>query len=313
MSRLSNPPRPSAPAVPAPVENRLLGIICAIVTVTIWASWVVATRYAVTTRFTAVDIGLIRFVVPFLVLAPVWLKRGIWPRGLPVIPGLLIVGGSGVTYSLVVATALKFAPASHVGTLLPGIMSIWAVLIGVAVFGEKPGLIRWVGYGVIAVGIAILTALQPGEADQASVIIGYVLLVGAALMWACYTHALRRSGLTAIDAAAFTGFWSFVSFAVIALFTGTTIADAPINDLLVQLLFQGVLSGVVAVVTYGIAVRNIGSTGAAAFGALTPAFAALGGVFLLGELGSISLILAVALVIAGVMIASGVASKLLRR
>ncbi len=192
-------------------------------------------------------------------------------------------------------------------------MSIWAVLIGVAVFGERPNVIRWVGYGVIALGVVILTALQPGQADQASVILGYALLVCAALMWACYTHALRRSGLAAIDAAAFTGFWSFVSFAVIALFTGTSIADAPLNDVLVQLLFQGLLSGVIAVVTYGIAVRNIGSTGAAAFGALTPAFSALGGVFLLGEAGSVSLIMAVALVIVGVMIASGVAGKLLRR
>ncbi|WP_339780839.1 DMT family transporter [uncultured Thalassospira sp.] len=308
---MSRPSVPSAPSVLA--ENRMLGTLCALLTVTIWASWIIATRYAVTTRFSAVDIGLIRFVVPFVVLSPIWLKRGIWPQGLPIGMGLMIAGGSGVTYSLVVATALKFAPASHVGTLLPGVMSIWAVLIGVAVFGEKPGVIRWFGYGVIAVGIVILTALQPGDADQASVIVGYALLVGAALMWACYTHALRRSGLPAIDAAAFTGFWSFICFAVIALFTGTNIADAPLNDLLVQVVFQGVLSGVVAVVTYGVAVRNIGSTGAAAFGALTPAFSALGGVFLLGETGGISLILAVALVIVGVMVASGAAAKLLRR
>ncbi|WP_114090301.1 DMT family transporter [Thalassospira profundimaris] len=306
--------RPSAPSSPTDlVENRLLGTFCAVLTVTIWASWIIATRYAVTTRFNAIDIGLIRFFVPFVLLSPIWWKRGIWPRGLPIGLGLVIVGGSGVAYSLVVATALKFAPASHVGTLLPGVMSIWAVLIGVAVFGERPNVIRWVGYGVIATGIIILTALQPGQADEDTVIVGYALLVCAAFMWASYTHALRRSGLQAIDAAAFTGFWSFVSFAVIALFTGTNIVEAPLNDVLVQLVFQGLLSGVIAVVTYGIAVRNIGSTGAAAFGALTPAFSALGGVFLLGEAGSMSLILAVALVIVGVMVASGAAAKLLRR
>ncbi len=90
--------RPSMPSAPTDlVENRLLGTLCAVLTVTIWASWIIATRYAVTTRFSGVDIGLIRFVVPFVLLSPIWWKRGIWPRGLPVGIGLTIAGGSGVT------------------------------------------------------------------------------------------------------------------------------------------------------------------------------------------------------------------------
>ena len=73
--------RTSAVAVSSATESRLVGVTSALATVTIWAAWLIVTRYAMTSDFTAVDIGLLRFVVPFVLLAPIWLKRGIWPKG----------------------------------------------------------------------------------------------------------------------------------------------------------------------------------------------------------------------------------------
>ncbi|MDP2697499.1 DMT family transporter [Thalassospira sp.] len=307
------PRDPSPAAVPA-AESRLTGISAALATVIIWASWLIVTRYAMTSNFTAVDIGLLRFVVPFVVFAPVWIKRGVWPRGLSWVNGLVMLAGSGAFYTLMVASALAFVPASHVGILLPGVMSVWAILIAVLLFGERPGKVRLCGYGLVIVGIGLLIALKPGQAGDGGgeLLFGYGLVSGGALMWACYTHAMRQSGLGAIDAAAFVGFWSFVIMAAIAVFTGTTVFTAPIDDIVLLLVTQGLLAGAVAVVTYGMAVRHIGSTAAAAFGALTPALVALGGVFLLGETGSMVLVLAVALVILGVMVASGVFRKIIR-
>lgn len=293
------------------VESRALGVVAAVATVTIWAAWLIVTRYAMTSNFSAVDIGLLRFVVPFVVLSPVWLKRGIWPRGLSLVNGLIMLIGSGAVYTLIVASALAFVPASHVGILLPGVMSVWAVLIAVLLFGEKPGWKRWVGYGVILIGIGLLIWLKPGHGQAGTgLMYGYAMVSAGAFMWACYTHAMRQSGLGAIDAAAFVGFWSFVIMAVIACFTGTHIARASFDDIALLLITQGVLAGAVAVVTYGVAVRHIGSTAAAAFGAMTPAFTALGGVLLLGEAWNMTLVIAVAMVIFGVMAASGVFRKL---
>jgi drug/metabolite transporter (DMT)-like permease len=165
------------------------------------------------------------------------------------------------------------------------------------------------GYGAVIVGVLSLVALKPAGAVSHEMLMGYGLVSAGAFMWACYTHAMRQSGLGALDAAAFVGFWSFVIMAVIALFTGTTLSDAPVGDIMMLVIAQGLLAGCVAVITYGLAVRHIGSTGASAFGAMTPALTALGGVVLLGEQGSLGLVLAVVLVILGVMIASGVFRK----
>ena len=290
-------------------ESRLVGVTSALATVFIWAGWLIATRYAMTSNFTAVDIGLLRFVVPFVLLAPIWLRKGIWPKGLSIANGLLMLAGSGAFYTLMVASALQFVPASHVGILLPGVMAVWAVLIAVLMFGERPGKMRLTGYGAVIVGVLSLVALKPAGAVSNDMLMGYGLVSAGAFMWACYTHAMRQSGLGALDAAAFVGFWSFVIMAVIALFTGTTLPDAPVGDIMMLLTAQGVLAGCVAVITYGLAVRHIGSTGASAFGAMTPALTALGGVVLLGEQGGVGLALAVVLVILGVMVASGVFRK----
>ncbi|MBX2830048.1 MAG: DMT family transporter [Rhodospirillales bacterium] len=287
-------------------ESRFVGVTSALATVCIWAGWLIATRYAMTSSFTAVDIGLLRFVVPFILLSPIWIKKGIWPKGLSLINGLMMLVGSGAFYTLMVASALQFVPASHVGILLPGVMAVWAVLIAVVLFGERPGKTRIVGYGAVIVGVLSLVALKPAGEVSSDMLLGYGLVSAGAFMWACYTHAMRQSGLGALEAASFVGFWSFVIMAIIALFTGTTLADAPTGDVMMLVVAQGLLAGCVAVITYGLAVRHIGSTGASAFGAMTPALTALGGVVLLGEDGNLPLVLAVVLVILGVMTASGV-------
>lgn len=304
--------RTSAVAVSSATESRLVGVTSALATVTIWAAWLIVTRYAMTSDFTAVDIGLLRFVVPFVLLAPIWLRKGIWPKGLSIANGLIMLVGSGAFYTLLVASALQYVPASHVGILLPGVMAVWAVLIAVVMFGERPGWVRLAGYATVITGIVLLAVLKPGHSTGDTILYGYGLVSAGAFMWACYTHAMRQSGLGALEAAAFVGFWSFVIMAVVALFTGSHIPDAPMDDVLLLLVTQGLLAGCVAVVTYGLAVRHIGSTGASAFGAMTPALTALGGVFLLGEEGNLALAIAVGLVIFGVMVASGVFRRVLR-
>mgnify|MGYP006902603150 CR=1 FL=1 len=60
-----------------------VGYAGAVVTVLIWAAWILATRHSAATQLGTIDIGLIRYGIPILVLAPVWLKTGLLPKGVP--------------------------------------------------------------------------------------------------------------------------------------------------------------------------------------------------------------------------------------
>lgn len=257
------------------------GYIGGTVTVLIWASWILATRHSAATPLGTIDIGLIRYGVPAIVLAPVWWRMGLLPKGVPLHLLAFMVAGSGALFFQLTTFAIHATPAASAGTLLGGSMPLAAALIGVFIFKERPDASRWLGLAAILAGVGILLF---GRLSSAGIPwTSFVLLPSAALLWASYTHAFKRSGLTAIEAGAVIALWSFVIHIGLALVYGTALGITPANEIALQVMSQGVLSGLTAMVAYGTAVRALGGTQAAAFTALTPVLATLGGAMLLGE------------------------------
>lgn len=283
------------------------GYAGALVTVLIWAGWILATRHTAATTLGTIDLGLIRYGVPSLVLAPVWLRLGLNPKGLPL--GLLavMVAGSGAVFFQVAAFAIHATPASSVGVLLGGSMPLATAIIGATFFGERPDRMRLIGFGAIIVGVAILLVRGLDAAD-ATAWAGYLLLPGAGILWAIYTHAFRRSGLSAIEASALIASWSFIIHLASAVFFGSTLSTVPAHEVGLQVMSQGILSGLVATLAYGLAVRRLGGTQAAAFTALTPVLAMIGGGVLLGEAIGPFEIAAAIVTATGVALSTGILS-----
>jgi len=284
-----------------------VGYAGAVVTVLIWATWILATRHSVATQLGTIDIGLIRYGIPALVLAPVWLKTGLLPKGVPL--GLLatMVAGAGAVFFQLTTSAIHSTPASAAGILLGGSMPLATALIGVIVFRERPDVMRVFGLAAIVAGVAIL--LVRGLAGATLPWSGFVLLPMGAILWASYTHAFHRSGLTAVQASALIAVWSFLIHIALAIIFGTSIASAPLGEIGLQVLSQGVLSGLAATVAYGLAVRALGGTQAAAFTAITPVLATIGGGMLLGEEIGIAEIAAAIITGLGVALSTGIASR----
>jgi drug/metabolite transporter (DMT)-like permease len=169
----------------------------------IWALWMVATRHAVTHDLPPAAIGLLRFGVPALVLAPVWWRLGLWPRH---VPPLVLVGmlGSGAPFFFIVANAMRFAPAADVSPLLPGTMPLFVALIGFTMFGERLGRWRIVGFGLIAMAVLCISGRGLLNAADGAWR-GHALLLTGACLRGLYTHVFRRSGLTPVQGAPWWG------------------------------------------------------------------------------------------------------------
>lgn len=284
------------------------GYAGAFVTVLIWAGWILATRHSAGTALGTIDLGLIRYGVPAILLAPVWLKTGLLPRKLPLLLLVLMVAGSGALFFQVSAFAIHSVPASSVGVLLGGSMPLATALIGITVFGERPDRMRVLGFAAILAGVAILLTRSLGSAASTGWS-GYALLPTAATLWAIYTHAFRRSGLSPLQGSALIAIWSFLIHLGLAACFGTTLASVPAQEIALQVTSQGILSGLVAMVAYGFAVKSLGGTQAAAFTVLTPVLAMVGGAVLLGEQIGPFEILAAVVTATGVALSTGILSS----
>ncbi len=284
-----------------------LGYAAGTVTVLIWSTWFLATRHSAATPLGSIDIGLIRFGIPALVLSPIWLRTGLMPKGLPLHLLAIMVAGCGAIFFLVTTLAIHSTPAASSGILLGGSMPLATALIGILLFRERPDATRIAGLAAIVAGVLIL--LVRSLADASLPWTSFVLLPAGAVLWASYTHSFRRSGLSAIQASALIAIWSFLIMAVLALMFGISLPQAALPEIGLQVLSQGILSGLVAMVAYGTAVRTLGGTQAAAFTALTPVLATLGGGFLLGEQMGLAEISAAVITGIGVALSTGIAAK----
>lgn len=146
-------------------ESPAAGYAGAFVTVLIWAGWILATRHTAATDLGTIDLGLIRFGIPALVLAPVWLKTGLIPKNLPLALLALMVAGSGAVFFQVAAFAIHATPAASVGVLLGGSMPLSTAIIGITLFRERPDRMRLLGFAAIIAGMTILLTRSLGAAD----------------------------------------------------------------------------------------------------------------------------------------------------
>jgi drug/metabolite transporter (DMT)-like permease len=139
---------------------------------------------------------------------------------------------------------------------------------------------------------------------------GDILFMAAAMVWAMYTLAFRGSGLTPWQGAAVVNGWSALLLLPVALLWGVPrLASAPWADVAWQALGQGLLAGLLGLVTYMMAVARLGAARGSLSAALVPPITAVGAAWLLAERLTAATVLAAVLVTAGVALAAGLYRK----
>lgn len=263
----------------------VLGLLGAAVAVAIWAGWISATRFAVSDPGTRVDpliLAICRAGLPALVLAPVILRRGLVPDGARVVPILLMALGWGAPFTLMVGNGLMTVPASLFGPLVPGLAPILVTLLAWAVFRTRPGanLVA----GLVLIGTAMLSILVQWLDDgDIAALSGAPWLLMASLGISVYTIMFRVSGLNPLEATAYISLYSLPFLAIWSLLYPEALLVPTPGQWGFHLLTQGLITGVLAVLAYGMAVRHLGAVRGSTANALVPVCAALVGVSVLGE------------------------------
>lgn len=291
-------------------KTRATGLLAALATVTIWAAFILVTRYAVQGSFTVEELLVLRLVPSAILMAPLMWKMGIWPRGQSFLRTVMLMVGASAIFPYVVSKGLAYAPASDAGALAPGMLPFWTALAAYALAGEVPGPRRRIGLALILTGAMVVSLWQILGGSVEGAWRGHLMFLGGSGMWAVYSVVFRQSGLTPMHSLVIGLFWGTLLATPLLLASGqVSFANASVQDIVVMIVIQGFVIGILAMFLFGFAVQIIGAAETAAFGALTPILALLGGAMFLGESVTPLKIGGVVLVAVGVFLASGILSK----
>jgi drug/metabolite transporter (DMT)-like permease len=276
-----------------------LGAVC------IWGAFIVVSRLGVRTSLTPWDVAAIRFSVAGVLLLPYLAKRGLPLDRLGWTGVTAIVVGCGAPMVLLVNVGLLFAPAAHGGALFPGVMPLMVAILAAMVLKEPFNVRKRIGCVLIVLG-AVGIVWGSGGTIGTTQTIGHALFLLAGLAWASYTVVMRRARLDGLHAAAIAAVGSLVLYLpVYAYVAGTSVFKAPLLDIGLQAVVQGLLTAIVALLLYGRMVSLLGATGGAAFVALTPVVTGLMAIPILGEWPVAIDWIAIVVISGGVYVVSG--------
>ena len=131
-------------------------------------------------------------------------------------------------------------------------------------------------------------------------------------MWSIYSVHFRQSGIKPLAGLVFGLFWgTAVVIPLLLLFGDVSFEKASNIDIFSMIILQGLLIAILAMLFYNFAIRQLGSAQTAAFGALTPILALIGGFLFLGETITPFKSTGIFIVAVGVVLASGIMEKAL--
>ena len=287
-------------------NRRYLGVLVALITVSIWAVFIVATRFSVSTNFTVEEVLFLRLVPSTLIMAPFMIKYDLIPRGLSWFKaGMLMIGASAI-FPYIVSSGLYFAPASDGGVLAPGMLPFWTALAAFFILGEKLDQLRRTGLLIILIGALMVGLWQIIFNSDEGVWRGHILFLIGSGLFAIYSVIFRQSGLTPLHGLLIGLFWGTLFITPILLLTGkVTFHDVSAFDIGITIFIQSLVIGILATILFNYGVRLIGASEMGAFGALTPILAMMGGILFLNESVPAIKMAGIFLVAIGVFLASG--------
>jgi drug/metabolite transporter (DMT)-like permease len=265
-------------------------------------------RAGILAGLTPGDLILARFGVAGIVLFPVLLHGGLstlagvgWRRGLV----LMVVGGPA--FALMQMGGYAFAPLAHGAVIHPASVTILSTGIAAAMLGERLSRTHMMGAVLVVVGIVLISWQGLQAASGASSWIGDLLFFTSAVLWAVFTVLIRHWRLHAVQAIAAVSFLSLLMIlpGYLAYYGLEHLHSRPPFPMATQVLVQGLIQGVVAIIAYSQAIRVLGVSRAVLFPAMVPAVSILIGIPIVGELPNVIQVTGLLLVTIGLMCAIG--------
>lgn len=207
---------------------------------------------------------------------PMRVPAGAWPLVLKLaIPNMIV-------WHLLAIVAIKMLPSGR-AAILGYTMPVWAVIIGLMAFNEKPLARQW--WGVLAATIGILLLLSAEFTALAGSPLGTALMLIAAAAWGYGTNLMRRH-LTDMPIIALT-FW-MLAITVVVMLAASIVLElpqwrAPNATEWASIVYNMVLAVAFCHVVWSMLARKLPPAASGLSVMMIPVLGVFSGIWLLGE------------------------------
>jgi drug/metabolite transporter (DMT)-like permease len=260
-------------------SDRINAYIAAILAVFIWSGWITLSRLGVQTSLTPYDITFLRFSTATLITLPFSLKYN-W-REVKWIPILLVALGCGFPYTMFSFIGLKTIKAANAGVLVNGMLPVIGIFFTLFWFKEKVSKLKYLAIFILLV--ANWTMANFSASFSISYLPGIFALLSAALVFSTYMAATKRWGYGIKDVIAFVPLVNAVIFLPIWLWNPSAIWESPLQDIMIQVVYQGIVVSIFALLLITYAVNKLGSETISVYLSYVPVATAILAYFFLNE------------------------------
>lgn len=255
----------------------------------IWATYLVFAKSGTGDGLLPQDFVLLRYGTAAAIMLP-WLLRNN-PRTLAGIGwkrAVILTLLAGPPFVLLSTGGYVFAPLAHGAVIQPSTITLASMFAAALLLKERLIRDKLIGVALIVAGLAVI-ASHASAMGGGHVWIGDLLFIAAGLNWTGFTILIKRLELGAFAVTAVVSIVSAIVVVPVTLIWGdvSRIAALPTDTLIAQLIVQGALSGVLAVIAFGVAVRHLGAAKAGLFPAIVPAATLFVGTVLTGAMPTV--------------------------
>jgi len=278
------------------MNNHQKGYVYAILAALIWCGFILVSRMGGVSDLLPQDVIFIRYLTCSVILLPIWWFKFRFNLLDPKLIICSLIGG--LAYALLAFRGFELAPASHAAILLPGLMPLCIIVLSFWVNGERHPLQKWLGIGVITVGVG--TLFYSYYSHNQTLSMGHVYLALASICWAVFSVLIKRWGITPWQVTVSLAMITCIIYAPIYLvFLPKAILQTPVSDIVLQGFYQGIMATIVQMIFYVRAIQAIGPASMGAVMAMVPVLSGVLAIIIFKEQATPALISGLVLVSLG--------------
>ncbi|MEO9475226.1 MAG: DMT family transporter [Cyclobacteriaceae bacterium] len=247
------------------VNHKLLASLGAIFIVLVWSGWIILSRVGVQSSLTPADITVMRFGIATICTLPFslrynWKKVTLWKV-------VVVSLGCGFPYTMFVFNGLEIVKAANAGVIVNGLLPVFGALFAWWALGEMTTRRKLIAILIIlAANILMMGNLRNIGEEW----FGWLMLMGASLVFSSYMFLGKRWGYTVKDVLAFLPLVNVLIFLPFWWFSESGFSGATASSLVTQALYQGVLVSVITLILTFYAIQHIGAMTLSMFFSFVP-------------------------------------------